>query len=311
MIDAVVSYHLGSLTCGTAKWNARLAQQLGVPLVAWDADWQQYQHPLFSLKPDEIDPVDARLLHDDLARYVWRRLEPEAFDPPKYGSYDLLLHSTHTAGPWNHITWWASTLSAANPTVCAQLSGVRGDAQTIWCPSSLSGNPERGYYNVLTYGMAHKLTAPYYEQLERLLDKAHPNYTISLSTAVHEGSPWDESLQRASGLLRDIFGRHLRVLGYLADDALARELAGADAVALFYDPAVRANNTTAWAALEAGKPLVTNLDEDSPPEMNHRVIHLPSLQHWPFQHVMADYAREGQKVAQIMNWDRLVGVLNA
>jgi hypothetical protein len=64
--------------------------------------------------------------------------------------------------------------------------------------------------------------------------------------------------------MRGIFGDKLRVLGYLGDDALAKELREVDAVAAFFVPALRANNTSAWAALEAGKPLYTNTDEYSP-----------------------------------------------
>lgn len=310
MIDAVVSYHVAPLTCGTAKWNVRLAEHLGVPCVAWTDDWTVYQHPLFSLKPDEIRAEDVQALHDRLQRHVWREASSEEFDPVRHAGYDLICHAL--PGPiWNHITWWASRLYAANPTVQYHLSQYRGDVRTIHCPSSLQGNPDRGLYRVLTYGMAHKLTAPYYAQLKALLEKDQPDYTISLSTAVHEGTPWDQSLQRSSDLLRDVFGERLRVLGYLADDALARELAECDCVALFYDPALRANNTTAWAALDAGKPLVTNLDDDSPPEVNHRVLHLPALQHWPFRHVLADYGREGHKVAQGMSWEKLVETLRA
>jgi hypothetical protein len=65
--------------------------------------------------------------------------------------------------------------------------------------------------------------------------------------------------------MRAIFGDKLRVLGFLGDDALAKELREVDAVAAYYVPALRANNTSAWAALEAGKHLFTNTDELSPP----------------------------------------------
>jgi hypothetical protein len=45
-------------------------------------------------------------------------------------------------------------------------------------------------------------------------------------------------------------------LGYLADDALgSKELRECTALRMFFDPAVRANNTTFWAAVEAGSRL--------------------------------------------------------
>lgn len=286
MVDVVLTPHPNELTCGTGKWSVRLAERLGVPCLPLSQDGPRFKHPIISARltempPDELDywhPYDL-IVHD----YVEAR-------------YDLMAR--------------AQRIFAANPDIAARIAyDVRPTVQTIWCPSSLNGNPTRGSYKLLTYGMAHKITAPYYVQLKALLEKAHPDYTISLSTAVHEGSPWDESLQRSAACLRAIFGDHLRVLGYLADDALAKELHDCDAVALFYDPALRSNNTTAWAALDAGKPLVTNLDDDSPRELAHRVIHLPALQHWPFKHVLADYGRDGQKVAQAMSWDALVETL--
>jgi len=64
--------------------------------------------------------------------------------------------------------------------------------------------------------------------------------------------------------IRSIFGDKARVLGYLADDALARELRDCTAVAMFFNPALRANNTTYWAAVDVGRPVITNRDEYSP-----------------------------------------------
>jgi len=139
-------------------------------------------------------------------------------------------------------------------------------AEDIGCPSTVEGNPTRGAYRVLAFGMSHKLALPHFESLKQRLDREHPDYTIELSTAVHEGNPWDEALTESTEAMRAIFGSRLRVLGFLADDALAHVLLDVDAVAAFYVPALRANNTTAWAAIEAGKTLYTNRDEWSPTE---------------------------------------------
>lgn len=139
-------------------------------------------------------------------------------------------------------------------------------ADEIGCPSTISGTAHRGTYRVLVFGMAHKLVLPYFESLKGLLDDEHPDYTIELSTAVHEGSPWDEALTHSIEAMRGVFGDKLRVLGYLGDDALAKELQDVDAVALYYLPALRANNTTYWAAVEAGKTIYTNRDALSPRE---------------------------------------------
>ena len=288
MIDAVLTPHPNPLTCGTGKWSIRLAEQLGVPCLKMAAA-DQAQHPL----------VSARLTELTLSDVVPISMLGRPFDLIAHDYTDSL----------RGLVQGARRAYSANPTIADEIRPHRPDIQTLWAPSSLTGNPDRGQYRVLTYGMAHKLTAPHYWHLKNLLDKSGHDYTISVSTAVHEGSPWDESLQQASGLLREIFGDRLRVLGYLADDALAKELHDCDAVALFYEPALRGNNTTAWAALDAGKPLVTNTDEHSPKELLGRVINLQSHLNWPFRHVLQDAAVYGRQVAREQSWEKLIEVL--
>ena len=227
MIDAVLSVHLNPLTCGTAKFNAQLAARLNVPLDSYDRVYS-YQHPLVSIRGNETT--------------LWAGDDA----PP----YDLLLHDRV-----NHHCVEAWTRRARRVFYADEL-GI---------PATIQGNPHRGGYRVLTFGMAHKLALPHFEQLKTFLDREHgDDYTISLSTAVHEGHPWEGTLQSSAAAMRAIFGDKLRVLGFLADDALAKEMQDCDAMAMFFEPAMRANNTSAWAAIVAGKRLFTNLDDDSP-----------------------------------------------
>lgn len=231
MIDAVLSYHMNPQTCGVAKFNHELAKQLGVPCLPLYACYRgsSIRHALVSIKVSEIT--------DD--KGYW-----------DVDSYDLLLHD-------RKLDEFHSALIKSKRVLYAD---------EIGCPSTINGNPHRGAYRVLVFGMAHKLNLPHFEALKARLDVEHPDYTIELSTAVHEGNPWDEALQQSVDAMRAIFGDHLRVLGFLGDDALARELREVDAVACYFVPALRANNTTYWAAVEAGKTIYTNRDEHSPQE---------------------------------------------
>ena len=226
MVDAVLSNHMNPQTCGVAKFNRELAKRLGVPCRPLTI---RAQSPLVSVKPLEM-------------RGAVRGL-------PK-GAYDLLLHDRSL------------------PETARLLKNARRVfyADELGCPSTIDGNPTRGAYRVLVFGMAHKLNLPHFERLKEQLDREHPDYTIELSTAVHEGNPWDEALSSSIDAMRAIYGDRLRVLGFLADDALAKELREVDAVACFFVPALRANNTTYHAALEAGKRIFTNRDEHSPKE---------------------------------------------
>jgi hypothetical protein len=183
-------------------------------------------HPLISIKPSEMR---TSLIGDP-------------------STYDLLLHDR--------------TLQPIDPLLHRARRVFYADE--LGCPSTVSGNPARGGYRVLAFGMAHKLVLPCYWNLKQQLEIEHPDYTIELSTAVHEGSPWDVALTESVDAMRGIFGDKLRVLGFLGDDALAKELLEVDAVALYYSPALRANNTTYWAAVDAGKTIYTNRDDLSP-----------------------------------------------
>jgi hypothetical protein len=241
MIDAVVTYHTNPFACGVARFNQQLADHLDVPMVPLQSvRSRDCLHPLVSVKPSEIPPAVAYGAEPDFLPKL------DAWWP----TYDVLLH-----GPL-----------AGNCGRFVEQARRVFHADQIGCPATVQGNPHRGAYKVLTFGMAHKLVIPHFQALKARLDWEQPDYTISLSTAVHEGSPWDAALTEAECAMRAIFGDKLRVLGFLADDALAKELQDCDAVAMFFAPALRKNNTSYWAAVAAGKTIYTNRDEHSPQE---------------------------------------------
>lgn len=242
MIDAVLSYHLNPQTCGVAKFNQELAQRMGVPCLS--VYHGSVEHPLVSLKFAEL-------------RGKWALIQLRA-------PYEAFLHDAPCLSDEWRLVLGAARVYAANPQIAEMVRMHRFDVTEAFCPSTVSGNPSRGAYRVLVFGMAHKLLLPHFENLKQQLEIEHPDYTVELSTAVHEGSPWDEALTQSVESMRGIFGDKLRVLGYLGDDALAKELREVDAVACYYVPALRANNTSYWAALEAGKVIYTNRDAYSP-----------------------------------------------
>ena len=232
MSDAVLTLHTNPATCGVAKFNIELARRLGVDLVSFESG-QECRHPLLSIKKEEWEP-DAFQDHVIDRSKNWK-------------TYDVLWHGSPDA-----------EVNAGARRVL--------HASDVGAPSTIRGNVTRGAFKVLTFGMAHKLVLSHFVALKAQLEVEQPNYTILLSTAVHEGSPWDTALTDTAEVMRGIFGDRLRVLGFLSDDALARELQDCDAVAMFFTPALRKNNTSYWAAVEAGKPVYTNRDDLSPKE---------------------------------------------
>jgi len=245
MTDAVFTHAHHPDLCGVAKFSTQLARRLGVPVRYGFDRIHEATYPLLSLKGSECN--------DDCIAWIWPAPKP----------FDLFAHDA--SAPVVYLLRHARKVYAANRVIARALrSAGRSDVIEAWCPAMLQGNPTRATYNVLTFGMAHKLKLDAYRDLKATLDAEHgTDYTVSVSTAVHEGSPWDATADVADKL-RGIFGDRLRVLGYLADDALARELDASDAVALYFPDGVRENNTTYWAAVEARKRIFTNYDADSP-----------------------------------------------
>jgi hypothetical protein len=247
MIDCVQSYHTSAYTCGVAKWNLRLARELGVPLLKLGMPGIR---PLISVKPSEI--------------HEW---EYPYFKRP----YDLILHGWHTPKSererMRNRRWvnGADRIWTVAPETLDLLQCIRPDVAVLPCPSTVETPRPRGRETYLTFGMAHK-TTKVLQHYEAFRDAhAGEDYTILLSVGVHEGSPWDDALESSATALRHIFGaERVEVLGFLSDAALHREIERATACVAFYDPALRANNTTAWAVLERGKRLITNRDEQSP-----------------------------------------------
>jgi hypothetical protein len=292
-MDCILTYHTSPLTCGVAKFNYELARRLGVPCASW-FDHTRYRHPLLSLKWSEISERERAMF---------------LFAPPEPGSFDLLWHDDD--GP-PKLTRSASKVYAANCVIAKHLRGHRPDIVEVWCPSTVCGGPTRGDLSILSFGMAQKFSEMLFHKLRALLDRSRDaaDYTIAFSTGIHEGSLWDETFAHSRRMLGGIFDGRARWLGFLADDALIRELQEADVVALFYHPAARANNTTLWAALEAAKPVITNLDGASPTGLEHgvNVFDIERLSVWPSSDEQRLVARNGRAVVGRYGWD---GVIDA
>lgn len=211
-------------------------------------DQHPRRYPLISIKTSEMDEC---ALDEWAGIAIW------------YGTFDLFLHDNPRGLCAHDTVRQARRVFAGSADIKRRIAEVRPDAVAGFCPSTLGGNPHRGQYRVLTFGMAHKRLSHHFSQLKHRLDTEHPDYTVEVSRVFHEGKPTND--RESISELRAIFGDKLRVLGFLSDDALAKELRDVDAVALYFDPALRANNTSAWAALDARKTLYTNTDEYSPP----------------------------------------------
>ena len=280
------------MTCGVARFNQQLAARLDIPCEAIYAE--RGRTPLVSIKPSEITTEG----------YLW---------PYRDMVYDLFLHDFEPT-PRN-VTWasHAQRVFAANELIALEVKTyVYRDATLAWCPSLVQGTRQPATFRVLMFGMAHKRQVPLLLKLKAILDRSHIDYSVEVSTGIHEGSPWDRSWQDTRDTLAGVFGPRLRLLGYLADDALVSVMGQSHLAALFYEDGARANNTTLWAAMEAGLPVITNLDAVSPMELVHgeTVLDLQqtrTLTTYPLDRI----ACAGARVVQGRSWPRLLSVLMA
>lgn len=303
-VDGVLGYHLNPLTCGVAKFNVMLARRLDVPMLGlFDGRTATLGHPLLSLKLSEFSDTDMSALASMVETVSWRR------------NFSLFLHAWSDTPVEQLLLSRAATVYCGNAELVVQLRARRSDVEQSWCPSTLL-EPQRfksAGLSVFAFGMAHKVRSELHSTVHALLEATGQPYSVYLSTALHEGTAFDERFTVVFDELREIYGDHIYFLGYMSDTAVYNYLIDTTFFAAFFDKGVRANNTTVNAAMECGSVVITNLDEHSPAEFRHlhNVIDINRCDTLPTDEVvlgaLARHARE--TAAGALGWDALVGRL--
>lgn len=237
MVDAVLSYHADSLTCGVTRFSQQLAKRLGVDWRQCNARHSDLSWPLFSLKPTEI--TDTWCCPDDVR-------------------YDVFLHEPYDA----EFIERAHRVFAASSAIAADMRAHRPDVIPAWCPSLVEAHP-REPITVLSFGMAHKLRTDLYATLKDKLDATGEPYVVYVSAALHEGTTFSQA-SASFDALRKLFGPNFVFLGTLSDEAMVDRLRRCTYVAAFFEKGLRENNTSVMAAIDAGATVITNHDEHTP-----------------------------------------------
>src|SRR5688572_23405218 len=223
MIDCIAGYHLNPWTCGIAKFNQILAGQLGLPVIGiLDLHASSARRPLLSLKLSEFAPEHVHLLDE------WARQRP--------GQYEVFLHAIDQTGVEERLIANAAKVFCGNRELYATLAGLRPDIIELFCPGMIL-NPQRVQntdFQVFTFGMAHKIRVPHYRKLRDLLDATRRTYKIFVSTALHEGTSFDESFIVRFEELQEIFQGRVYFMGYLSDTAVYNHLMDATFLAAFF-----------------------------------------------------------------------------
>jgi hypothetical protein len=257
-MDCVVGYHLNPMRCGVAKFNARLANRLDVPVLGvFDDALLGYRQPLISLKIDELTP-------EDLASFP-RRLDQ--FEQLKQAlTFRLFLHNLTDTEIERRMIRAARAVYVGNAELRQRVGAIRSDVVELWAPGMIDGGRRfnGSDISVFSFGMAHKVRSEKYRRLKELLDRTGKTYGLYISTALHENSAFDDEFGTAFRELQAIFGDRAHFLGYLSDSAVYNYLLDTTFYAAFFDTGVRGNNTSVNAAIEIGCNVITNLDQYSP-----------------------------------------------
>jgi hypothetical protein len=301
-IDAVLSLHMNPLSCGVAKFNALLAEELNVPMYGlWSS---QPQHPLVSLKLSELKQVDRTTLHEAVS----------GFRPPpdtcyRHHSFDLFLHDWEESLLCDELTRQARRVFAANAWIADQCEG----AVALFCPSTLTADMDYADSPVTTSvfvcGMAHKIQAEHHKKLKTLLEAAGEPYQVNVSAAFHEDLPAPETMKALREEFQAIYGDKVRFLGFLSDAGTIAAMKRHTYTALFYEDGLRENNTMAQAALKHGNVLITNLDEWSPRREDMYFLDICELEQLQEQSRRDMLRKRARMAADTYSWDRLTEAL--
>lgn len=203
---------------------------------------------------------------------------------------------------------------AGEPSLTAQAERVFFATDFACPPAPIPTYLTRPAIRLFAFGMAHRMQREPYRKIKALIDAIGATFDLRISMALHEGTDIHDALLRCEELEAVVGQGNLKVLGCLSDFALAEELRDAHAVCAFFPQGVRANNTSVHTAMQAGAPVITNLDADSPREFQHgiTVIDLPQLGMWPSYHQLRAVARAGQAMSQErFSWETFLAKLEA
>lgn len=301
----VISSHMNRYLSGVAKFNHILADRLGAECVALhDVPVVQAGPALVSIKLSDC-PDDALATIAEACE----RLRGTGI------TYDLFFHTFDDLPLERAFLDGSRTVFAGNAELTARIATAGAAAETLWCPALVDADAsvESEALTIFSFGMSHKIQMKYYVVLEALLSGAGIEYELLVSTAFHEKASFGE-IDLIEQRFRETFGERVKLLGFLSDGSVNHFLQRSNLFCAFFRSGVRANNTSVYAAMSSGTPLLTNLDAYSPEWMQHDVNVL-DIGHLKARSLDRDaLERIGcagrEATAEHASWDALVDVLS-
>ncbi len=261
MFDSILGYYMNPLASGIAKFNTLLGEKMNVPYLSFfSQEASSFKCPILSFKVCELDGYELeRLSH-------W--IDHSRANGNRFAFY--FHHFSDSQFEWK-VVKNADWIFCSNQEIYQIVQAHNPNCFSLCCPSTLVDERDfpQSSLTVLTFGMAHKIRARRYLKLKELLEDTGLDYSIYMSTAMHDSANFSEALKVVSEEMREIFGDSIYAMGYLSDVAIYNYLRKCDYLAAFFENGLRANNTTVNAALQNGSAVITNLDSFSPKCIQH------------------------------------------
>jgi hypothetical protein len=275
-----------------------LANTLGVPMRPLHSISSDHpRSPLLSIKSDEFGDTFPIFIDSIVSSGM---------------NFSLFLHDFQGSHLETALATRAQSVIAANQVIAERLFSQGVNATAAFCP----GMPplprsSTARINVLTFGMAHKIRAASYQKLHQLLENSGETYQVRVSSALHEETHLEQALFTLSSDMYQLFGSSLTFLGFLSDELISQELSSATFFAAFFTNGARENNTSVMTAMAHGTPVITRLDQDSPPFMVHgkTVFDINQMQKLPDALERQSVGLHGQEVVRELNFEALSKLL--
>ena len=291
----MASFHTNPYTCGVARFNASLASSLNSKVSSLAAaSTSQSGKILLSIKLQEIDDAGKVNLEKILSN---SRL-----------TFDVFLHASEGSDLENRLLKRAQKVFAASAEIGEEIKSRRPDVVNLFAPGApISAVSKQTEISLLTFGMAHKISATGYQKLAKILAISNRSFQLEVSSALHEGTSFDENFFSVADEISQAFGGNVVFLGFLADQEVSRRLQETTALVAFFPNGVRENNTTVMSAMAHGCAVITNLDLLSPKWMSHgrNILDINKLENFPDAAQIESVRKNAQLAVAEFGFDRL------
>lgn len=294
--DAVLTYHNNMHTCGVARFNHYLAQHLSVPMLQLtNLIESQLEHPIVSIKVSEFSD-------SDFTKTLERILDLKLFS--------LILHDFIDTPLLHAVISQADSVMGLNSEIVSNLHSLRQDAALGFTVASY-GIQNRAVLpdlKLITFGMAHKIQSSGYQRVAELLKADSRSHILEISSALHEGTKFDDSYFEVGDEISEFFGGKVRFLGFLADPEVSLRVSRSSAMLAFFPCGARENNNSVVSAMHLAVPVITNLDDRSPSWLRHgeTVFDVRHLSVFPSDAELRRVGDSGRSAVEELTYENLL-----